>query len=124
MDPIQNPTARPIPHNVARLNARLTETRIVTRTNSRSPPIIWFGRFADWWMRISLGRSAVMALHHSRVDAERARQQRSGKDQYGNNHADHAGPPSKLGEFTAPQHRAARDCDADQTDRVCDRAGQ
>jgi hypothetical protein len=48
---------RPIPHHVPKLNARLIAVSIAINTSSRSPPKIWFGRFADWWITISLGLS-------------------------------------------------------------------
>ena len=63
-------------------------------------------------------------LHHSGIDAECAGQHRRGKDQNGNDEPDHARAATELRKFTAPQHRTARDRDTNQTDGVCDGAGQ
>lgn len=41
-------TASATPQSEARLNPSATEIKIVVSTSSRSPPMIWFGLFADW----------------------------------------------------------------------------
>ena len=123
--PDPEPTARPIPHNVARLNARLTETRIVTQHQfaiAAENLVRAIGGLVDHdFSRVC---SAVMALHHRCVDAESARQHRRREDQHRDDQADHAGPPAKLRKFATPEHRATRDCDSDEADRVCHGTGE
>jgi len=62
IDPIHNANARPIPHHEAKLNASPPAIMTITRTSSRSPPRRRLGRFADWWITVSLGVSAVFMV--------------------------------------------------------------
>ena len=78
--PTQNATLRPTPHQLPKLNARLIAVSIAIKTSSRSPPRIWFGRFADWWITISRGLSVVCmvyttaALTPKALDKQRSRE--------------------------------------------------
>jgi hypothetical protein len=61
--PTYQATETQSPHHDARLNASATLVSKETSTSSRSPPMSWFGRFADWWMMISRGRSAESIVY-------------------------------------------------------------
>src|SRR5437879_309044 len=63
------------PQTVNRLNAKQNAANRAERINTRSQPLIWAGRCADWWMGTTRGVSAFIASsfplsNDCRADAE------------------------------------------------------